>query len=143
MGKKVIIIIIALLLVVAGVLVYFFVLAPKETEALEVFYNMGDAFITNVNGTEDMLLKTTCQLMICREETEALTAQNAKIRDCVLKVLRTAPAETLTSPDAQDVLSTQICAELNTAFASLNTGSKGEALDPLFTKVLFTDLLTQ
>lgn len=143
MGKKVIIIIVALLLVAAGVLVYFFVIAPKAKEAVEVYYNTGEPYIANVIGTEDTLFKTNCQLLICREETETLTPKNAKVRDCVLRVLRSFTEEQLRSPDAQDMLSDAICEKLNREFAEFNVNKKGEALPPLFTKALFTEMIMQ
>lgn len=132
MKKKQIIACIALLL--AGIL---FLSACGEDEEIELYYSPGEAFVTNIVDNDSLLVKIVVSIGMRRDATEELTAKNAVIRDCILRVIRTTTLDELNAPDMQANMSNTIVNELNAIFPP------GEDDDgkPLFTRVYFLDFV--
>lgn len=107
-------------------------------EDIELYYSPGDAFITNVRDTE-ALVKLVVSLGMSRDETELLTLKNPVVRDCILRLLRTATMDELKAPDAQVILSDKIIGELN----AIPLFPAGETGKPLFTRVYYLDFVIQ
>ncbi len=133
MKKNSIIIIVAVILVAAGAVYYF--TRPVDTNK-QYYYSAGDAFVTNVIDS-DRLIKTTVVLGLSQDVGDELDEKNAKVRDCVLYVLRNQTVEQYQQGDLQDQLSDAIVGRLNEIFPA----HEGEA--PLFVKAYFSDFVMQ
>ncbi|MEA4970125.1 MAG: flagellar basal body-associated FliL family protein [Candidatus Pelethousia sp.] len=133
MKKNLIIILIVVLVVAAGAVYYF--TRPVDTSK-QYYYSTGDAFVTNVLDS-DKLIKTTVVLGLSQDIGNDLNEKSAKVRDCVLYVLRNQTVEQYQKGDLQDQLSDAIVGRLNEVFPP----KEGEA--PLFVKAYFSDFVMQ
>ena len=129
--NKILIVIIALV-IVAGAAVYFFVFAnTADKPEVRVEYSPGEFFTTNVNGS-NRLLKTGIVLVV--NETgldEMLSAQNARIRDAIIFILRELTEDQIKETNVQDELRDKIISELNERLGIDN-----------FVEVLFNDFVS-
>ncbi|MDR2357201.1 MAG: flagellar basal body-associated FliL family protein [Oscillospiraceae bacterium] len=113
MKKKLIPILIAAVVVVAGAL-YFLVFNSGGAEKPVVYteYSPGEFFVTNVDGTTN-LLKTTLVLVLDTDETGGMTAANTRIRDTIIAVLRSIDLDTLLDVDMADSVKKRIADAVN------------------------------
>ncbi len=127
--KKIVLIIIIVAVVAIAAAAYFF-LVPKEITYY--YYPTGEAFVTNVQGT-DYLVKMTITLEMTADEADTLTEKSAVLRDCILNILLNTSEEVYRSGDLQVILSNEIVTRLNAIFPA------GEDEPPLFTRAYFND----
>jgi len=139
-NKKVLLIIIIVLVVAIAAVAYFLFLAPKNTELKTYFFSPGDAFVTNVLGT-NRLIKTTMTLEITQDKATELTEKQPIIRDCIIYVLRSQTEEQFEDAELQTNLSNMILERLNALFP-VEPKDDGEAI-PLFMSVYFNDFVMQ
>ena len=111
--KKIIPMLIVAAIVLGGFL-YFFVLRDNgDKPPVRVVYSPGEFFTTNVNGAP-RLLKTAVVLIVDKEGLEdTLSAENARIRDTIIFILRDLTEPEILDLSTQDVLREQILVALN------------------------------
>jgi flagellar FliL protein len=112
--KKIIIIVLAVVVIGGGVLA-FVLLSGDKGDASIVYteYSPGEFFVSNVKGTGNLLKAAPVLVLDTDKLQDALAAENAGIRDAILRVLRTFDAEALQSDDAMDRVNRAIIAAVN------------------------------
>ena len=131
MKKPIIIIIIAVIVIAAAAGLYFFVLSgDKEKPEVRVEYSPGEFFTTNVSGSS-RILKATIVLVVNTDGLEEmLTAENARIRDTIIFILRRLTEDEIRAEGTQDELRETIITRLNETLSIDN-----------FVEVLFNDFV--
>ena len=129
--KKIIPIIAAVVVLGVGAALYFFVFRePGEKPEIRVEYSPGEFFTSNVDGTP-RLLKATLVLIVNEEGLEEmLTAENARIRDTIIFILRSLTEEEIRDTGTQEKLRNDIINALNRRLGIDN-----------FVEVLFNDFV--
>ena len=129
--KKVLIVIIAVLVIAGGAL-YFFVFSGGDGEAPEVRveYSPGEFFTTNVSESTRLLKATIVLVVNARGLEEQLTADNARIRDTIIFILRDLTEEEIRDTGTQQKLRNRIITALNERLEMDN-----------FVEVLFNDFV--
>jgi len=80
----------------------------KAKEEPTVFYDLGTDFITNVKNS-NRYLKVTLAMEITNEEAKKeIQAQEVKVKDVIISVLRSKTVEDLTGDDSQENLKRDI-----------------------------------
>lgn len=132
MKKILIIIILIILLAVGGFVAYKIISAPRVIELKPFTYDPGDYFVTDVKGG-GALLKTDIMIDVSDDRLAAeLTAENYKIRNDIIFILRSMSAEELRADGIENTLSEVITTKLNAEFETES-----------FTKVYFNEFVVQ
>ncbi|MCL2046238.1 MAG: flagellar basal body-associated FliL family protein [Oscillospiraceae bacterium] len=128
--KKLLPMILVAIVVIGGSLYFFVFRDPGEKPDVRVVYSPGEFFTTNVNGAP-RLLKTAVVLIVNKEGLDdMLTAENARIRDTIIFILRDLTEPEILDLGTQDMLRERILTALN---ERLETG--------VFIEVLFNDFV--
>lgn len=113
MNKKIIIVVV-IVVVVAGAGAYVFTQGnsgPKPEVLVE--YSPGDVFTTNVKGSA-RILKTAPVLVVNSDSLEEmLAAENTRIRDTIIFILRDLEEDDIKPPAPQDALRDKLVDALN------------------------------
>ncbi|MDO5112380.1 MAG: flagellar basal body-associated FliL family protein [Clostridia bacterium] len=138
MAKKIIIVIVALLLVLGiAVGAFFVVRSNREKGQAIVYYSPGDAFVTNVYGTET-LLKLNVNLAIRLVNQEKVTAVNNVIRDTILRTMRSQPQEMFETAETLQDMAVLIQTNVNALFPK-----ESEDEEDVVLRVYFIEFVTQ
>ena len=132
MKKIIIVIVVVIVLAAVGGGLYFIVFAAdNEKPEVRVEYSPGEFFTTNVFGST-RLLKATIILVVNDDKLEdKLVAENARIRDTIIFVLRDLTEEEIREQSTQQrELRNRIIRELNSRLGIDN-----------FVEVLFNDFV--
>jgi len=129
--KRIAIIIAIVVVVGVAAVLYFFVLSgDREKPEVREEYSPGEFFTTNVGGGSTRLLKAGVILVVNESGLdEKLTAENARIRDTIIFILRDLTEEEIRAQN-QDRLRDRIITELNERLGIDN-----------FVEVLFNDFV--
>jgi len=128
--KKIAIIIVVVVVVAAAALYFFVFSGDSEKPEVRVEYSPGDFFTTNVGEGSSRLLKAGIVLVVNAEGLEEmLTAENARIRDTIIFILRDLTEDEIRLQN-QDRLRQRIITELNEKLGIDN-----------FVEVLFNDFV--
>ncbi|MCL2125777.1 MAG: flagellar basal body-associated FliL family protein [Oscillospiraceae bacterium] len=128
--KKILPIIIVIVVVGAAAIYFFMFSGDKEKPEIRVEYSPGEFFTTNVSGSS-RLLKAGIILIVNDDKLEErLTAENARIRDTIIFILRDLTENEIKEPGTQDVLRGRIIDALNERLEIEN-----------FVEVLFNDFV--
>lgn len=134
-NKKVIIIAIVAVLIIAigaGAAVFFLTQNSGEKEEEIFFYSPGEAFITNLQGSNS-LLKTTVTVAYNNEKALTdLEENNSVVRNAIVFVLRNKTKEQMQAADIETTLSNEICQRLNSELGV-----------DYIVKIYFSDLVVQ
>lgn len=128
MNKKTVLIIIVVLILALGAAAFFFFYSRSEhTKPVKlVKYSPGEAFVTNVYGTES-LVKLNVILMIREKDQERVAANNDLIRDTVLRLMRSQEEDVYKQADTLENVSNMIRDQLNAVLdRNLPEGSRPE-----------------
>ncbi|MDD4075997.1 MAG: flagellar basal body-associated FliL family protein [Eubacteriales bacterium] len=138
MAKKIIIIIVVLLLLLgAAVGAYFLIRANKEKGLAIIYYSPGDAFVTNIYGT-DYLVKLNVNLAIRLVNQEKMAEINNVVRDTILRTMRSQPQEMFETAETLQEMADLIQKNVNTLFPKESADEEDVVL-----RVYFTEFVTQ
>lgn len=138
MAKRIIIIIVVLLLLLgAAVGAYFLIRANKAKGQTIVYYSPGDAFVTNIYGT-DYLVKLNVNLAIRLVNQEKMAEINNVVRDTILRTMRSQPQEMFQTAETLQEMADLIQKNVNTLFPKESADEEDVVL-----RVYFTEFVTQ
>lgn len=118
--KILIVVIIAIVLIASGIIGFILVKASPEKEEPRFIYDPGTAFITNVQNDKALVKSTLVIQVIGEEPVEELTANQIKVRDSIISVLRSKTKDEMMSEGIQESLKAEICSRL-----TADTGIEG------------------
>ena len=117
--KKVIIVLVLIIVIgMGGGGTWLYLSNKKPAPLVEFSYDPGEYFVTDISGSNRYLKTDIIIHGLDDKIVEKLTAENYKIRDLVICILRTKTAAQIQSPTIQQDLKTQIVKELNTEFST-------------------------
>ena len=112
--KKIIPIIAVAAILVGGSLWYFVFREPADPSSIRVEYSPGDFFTTNVKDANRHLRAGVVLVLNKEGLDEMLDAENARIRDTIIFILRDLTAEDVQDLESNEVVRERIMTTLNT-----------------------------
>lgn len=113
--KILIAVIAAFLLIVSGLVAFLIVRssgAAEEKEEPRFIYDPGESFVTNVLDDKSLVKSTLVIQVIGEEPLEVLKANEIRVRDCIISVLRKKTKDEMLSEDIQEQLKSEICGRI-------------------------------
>ncbi len=118
--KKVLVIILILVLVGGGCLAWFLYFKNKPHIEIPFNYDPGEYFVTDIKDSKSLLKTDIILAMADTDQQAELTANNHRIRDAIIFVLRDKTEAELKSPDVRETVEKQIIGLLNQNFDTDN-----------------------
>ncbi|MEA4889089.1 MAG: flagellar basal body-associated FliL family protein [Clostridiaceae bacterium] len=118
--KKAILVIMILVLLVSGCLAWFLYFKNKPQAEVPFNYDPGDYFVTDIKDSKSLLKTDIILAMADTNQQTELTANNHRIRDAIIFVLRDKTEAELKSPDIRENVEKEIISLLNQNFNTDN-----------------------
>jgi len=116
MSKKVIIILVAIIVLLVAGGIFGFMWLTKSDEPVMYTYDPGDFFVTNVMDSKS-LIKADVLLEVSNKKTNKyLTENQFKVRDSIIRVLRTKTHEEIMAVDVQEVIEKELIDMLSSQY---------------------------